>query len=165
MWQPFYKMKQNQDEMYMRLALNQAELAFEKQEVPVGAVVVFDDKVISQAHNQREQDQSAIAHAEVLAIEKACKVLNTWRLEKCTLYVTLEPCAMCVGASVLARVDRIVYGAKDPKGGMLGSVLDITEVKGLNHYPKVTSGILAEESTNLLKEFFKLKRKPASAAM
>ncbi len=165
MWQPFYKMKQLNDEMYMRLALKQAQIAFDKQEVPVGAVVVYKGEVISQAHNQREENQRATAHAEVLAIEDACKVRKSWRLDACTLYVTLEPCSMCVGASILARVDRIVFGALDPKGGMLGSLLDITQVKGLNHYPEVVSGVLAQESSDLLKQFFKLKRKPVSTAM
>jgi tRNA(adenine34) deaminase len=164
-WQPFYKMKNNLDEKYMRLALKQAQMAFKQEEVPVGALVVLNNKVISKAHNQREHKQSAIAHAEVIAIEKACKRLGTWRLEGCTLYVTLEPCTMCVGASILARVDRIVFGAYDPKGGMLGSLMHIHQLKGLNHYPDVLAGVLAQESSELLKAFFKLKKKPVSTAL
>lgn len=143
---------------FMNIALDEAKKAYLIDEVPIGAVVIKDGKVISKAHNLREQKQSATAHAEVLAIEKACKKLGSWRLDGCVLYVTLEPCTMCIGASILARVDGIVYGAKDPKGGSLGSLYDISLIKGFNHYPWVVSGVCEEESSLLLKEFFKNKR-------
>lgn len=144
---------------YMTLALKEAQKANGLDEVPIGAVIIKDGKIISKAYNLREKNQSATAHAEVLAINKACKKLNTWRLVGCVLYVTLEPCTMCVGASILSRVDGIVYGAKDPKGGSLGSLYDISLIKGFNHYPWIVSGVCEEESTNLLKNFFKNKRK------
>lgn len=144
---------------YMKIALKEAQKANDIDEVPIGAVIVMDGKVISQAHNLREKNQSATAHAEVLAINKACKKLNTWRLNGCILYVTLEPCTMCVGASILSRVDGVVYGAKDPKGGSLGSLYDISLIKGFNHYPWVVSGVCEEESSEMLKNFFKNKRK------
>lgn len=144
---------------YMKIALKEAQKANDIDEVPIGAVIVMDGKVISQAHNLREKNQSATAHAEVLAINKACKKLNTWRLNGCILYVTLEPCTMCVGASILSRVDGVVYGAKDPKGGSLGSLYDISLIKGFNHYPWVVSGMCEEESSEMLKNFFKNKRK------
>lgn len=143
----------------MKIALKEAQKANDIDEVPIGAVIVMDGKVISQAHNLREKNQSATAHAEVLAINKACKKLNTWRLNGCILYVTLEPCTMCVGASILSRVDGVVYGAKDPKGGSLGSLYDISLIKGFNHYPWVVSGVCEEESSEMLKNFFKNKRK------
>jgi tRNA(adenine34) deaminase len=143
---------------YMKLALKEAQKANDIDEVPIGAVIIKDGKVISRAHNLREKNQSATAHAEVLAINKACNKLNSWRLDGCVLYVTLEPCTMCIGASILSRVDGIVFGAKDPKGGSLGSLYDISLIKGFNHYPWVVSGICEEESSSILKEFFKNKR-------
>jgi tRNA(adenine34) deaminase len=150
--------KQMEHKNYMKLALKEAQKANEIDEVPIGAIIVKDGKIISRAHNLREKNQISTAHAEVLAINKACKKLNTWRLEGCVLYVTLEPCTMCAGASILSRVDGIVYGAKDPKGGSLGSLYDISLIKGFNHYPWIVSGICEEESSELLKSFFKSKR-------
>ena len=158
MWQPFYMIKPMEHTKHMATALNEAKKAYRMDEVPIGAIIVKEGKVISRAHNLREAKQSATAHAEVLAIEKACRKLGSWRLEGCVLYVTLEPCTMCIGASILARVDGIVYGAKDPKGGSLGSLYDIGLIKGFNHYPWVVSGVCEEESSMLLKEFFKNKR-------
>lgn len=145
-------------EQYMVLALKEAEKALNKQEVPIGAVIVRDGQVISRAHNLRETRQSATAHAEVLAIEKACRKLGTWRLEGCVLYVTLEPCTMCAGASILSRVDGIVYGAHDPKGGSFGSLYDLSLVRGFNHYPWILSGVLETECGQILKTFFSRKR-------
>jgi tRNA(adenine34) deaminase len=150
--------KQMEHKNYMKLALKEAQKANGIDEVPIGAIIVKDGKIISRAHNLREKNQISTAHAEVLAINKACKKLNTWRLEGCVLYVTLEPCTMCAGASILSRVDGIVYGAKDPKGGSLGSLYDISLIKGFNHYPWIVSGICEEESSELLKSFFKSKR-------
>ena len=143
----------------MMIALNEAKKAFDMDEVPIGAVVVKDGVVISRAHNLREKKQRATAHAEVLAIEKACKKLGSWRLDGCVLYVTLEPCTMCIGASILSRVDGVVYGADDPKGGSLGSLFDVSLIKGFNHYPWIVSGICEAECSALLKDFFKSKRK------
>lgn len=149
----------NQHEAFMRLALVEALKAQTKQEVPVGAVIIKDGKVIAKAHNRRETSQVATAHAELLAIEKACRKLKSWRLDGCVLYATLEPCAMCTGASILSRVDGIVYGASDPKGGCVGTVTDLTQIKAFNHQPWVISGILKEECGQLLSTFFKNKRK------
>ncbi len=151
----FYKMKH---EEYMRIALEEAQLAKQENEVPIGACIVKEGVVISRAHNLRETNQNAVAHAEILVIEKACQSLNSWRLEGCVLYVTLEPCAMCGGASILSRLDGVVYGAEDPKGGSLGSLFDLSLVKGFNHQPWIKSGILKDECSKILKDFFKEKR-------
>lgn len=146
----------------MRLALKEALKAQQKDEVPVGALIIKEGKVIARAHNKRETSQMATAHAELLAIEKACSKLKSWRLDGCILVVTLEPCAMCTGAVLLSRVDGIIYGASDPKGGCVGTVTDLTQVKAFNHQPWVISGVLAEECGALLSTFFKNKRKPAA---
>lgn len=138
----------------MEIALLEARLALQENEVPIGAVIVKDGVVIAQAHNRRETLQSATAHAEICAIEKACKVLNSWRLEGCVLYVTLEPCTMCGGASILARLDGVVYGASDAKGGAFGSLFDLGLVKGFNHQPWIKSGICEEQCSQILKQFF-----------
>lgn len=147
------------NEKYMKLAIKEALKARDIDEVPIGAIIVKDDKVIARAHNLRESKQLATAHAEIIAIEKACKKLGTWRLEGCTLYVTLEPCAMCSGATILSRIDHVVYGAKDPKGGCIESCVEMYEQQGFNHYPTFESGILEEECSQLLTQFFKQKRK------
>jgi len=156
--QPFYNMNLSKHETYMALALQEAQKAFIKDEVPIGAVLVLNGVVIAQAHNLRETSQQADAHAESLVIREACEKLGTWHLDGAILYVTLEPCTMCTGVSILSRVDTIVYGASDPKGGSLGSLYDLTLIKGFNHYPKVISGILDEECSSLLKSFFASKR-------
>ncbi len=147
----------------MQLALLEALKAQNKQEVPVGAVIIKDGKVIAKAHNQRESTQIATAHAELLAIEKACKKLKSWRLEKCVMYVTLEPCAMCSGAAILSRLEGIVYGASDPKSGCMGTVTDLSQIKAFNHHVWVISGVLEEECGQLLTSFFKNKRKQAGS--
>jgi len=146
------------DEYFMRLALREAERALEHDDVPIGAVVVHDGEVIAAAANEREVRGDPTAHAEVLALREAAAKLGTWRLIDCSLYVTLEPCAMCAGAIVLARVPRVVYGAVDPKAGMAGSVLDILGEPRLNHRPEVAAGLLAQESASLLQEFFATRR-------
>lgn len=146
------------DEKYMKEAIKEAKKAWAKDEVPIGAVIVKDGKVIARAHNLRESKQIATAHAEIIAIEKACKKIGSWRLNDCTLYVTLEPCAMCSGAMILSRVDRIVYGASDLKGGCVDSCIKMYEQQGFNHYPEVTSGILKDECSSMLTTFFKNKR-------
>lgn len=142
----------------MQEALKLAQQAFNEDEVPVGCVIVLDDKIIGRGYNKREQNQSAIDHAEIMAIKQACEVVGSWRLERCTLYVTLEPCAMCAGAIIQSRIDNVVFGAYDPKGGSLGSTIDLTKIPGYNHYPKVVSGVNETESKALLQSFFRLKR-------
>jgi tRNA(adenine34) deaminase len=146
------------DEDGMRAALRDAKAAAAADEVPVGCVVVHDGVVIGRGHNQTVTLQDATAHAEIIAIGAASTALNSWRLLDCTLYVTLEPCAMCAGAIILARVPRLVYGALDPKAGACGSVLDVIHEERLNHRVEVTPGVLAEECGELLREFFVKKR-------
>lgn len=149
----------NSDVYWMTKAIAQAQKAALHDEVPIGCVIVSHDKIVSRAFNQREKKQSSIAHAEILAIEKACKKLGSWRLEDCTLYVTLEPCPMCTGAIIQSRIPRVVFGAYDPKGGCMGSCTNLIEVKGFNHYPVIEGGVLQEECASLLKAFFREKRK------
>lgn len=145
------------DEYFMRRAIMQAHAAMRRDEVPVGAVVVREGKIIARGFNTRELSQDPTAHAELLAMTRAAKKLGGWRLLGCTLYVTLEPCAMCAGAIVNSRVERVVFGARDPKAGGMGSVYNITEGR-LNHKPDVTEGVLAEECSKLLKSYFAQKR-------
>ena len=142
----------------MRLALARAAAAAEHDDVPIGAVVVREGEVIAAAGNERELQADPTAHAEVLALRAAAAALGGWRLPGTTLYVTLEPCAMCAGAIVLARVPRVVYGAADPKAGAAGSVLDILADPRLNHRPEVTGGVLADDAAKLLREFFADRR-------
>jgi tRNA(adenine34) deaminase len=146
------------DEYLMRLALREAERALEHDDVPIGAVVVHDGEVIAAGANERELRGDPTAHAEVLALREAAAKLGSWRLLDCSLYVTLEPCAMCAGAIILARVPRLVYGAVDPKAGMAGSVLDVLGDPRLNHRPEVAGGLLAEDSAALLQAFFATRR-------
>ena len=146
------------DREFMTAALEEARAAVAAGEVPVGAVVVRDGLVISRASNRTVRDQDPTAHAETLALRAASQVVGSWRLSGCTLYVTLEPCAMCAGAIVLARVDRVVFGAWDDKAGMAGSVGDLLRHPRLNHRPHVLSGVAAEESTALLRDFFTARR-------
>ena len=148
----------NQDELFMEQALAEAHLAAEMDEVPVGAVVVKDGTIIARAHNLKEQQHMPTAHAELLAIEQACRQSGSWRLSDCTLYVTLEPCPMCAGAIVNARVGRVVYGAKDAKAGAMGSVLDVNAYP-LNHKPSVQTGVLGEPCARVLHDFFEEKRR------
>ncbi len=146
------------DRSFMRKALKEAALAYEKQEVPVGAVIVRDGEVLAQAHNLRETNQSATAHAELLAVEDACRKLASRRLSGCTLYVTLEPCPMCAGALAAARIDRIVFGAKDARAGACGSLLDLFAYP-LESRPQITGGVLESECVSLLQTFFAKQRK------
>jgi tRNA(adenine34) deaminase len=147
------------DEIWMRLALGQAEEAGNCGEIPVGAVMVFEGKVIAQAGNNKERNQDPLGHAELLAIRSAAQVLGRWRLTGCTLYVTLEPCAMCAGAIVHSRIDRVVYGTPDPKAGAVQSLYEILSDPRLNHSPEVASGPLKDEASSLLKAFFRSRRK------
>ena len=150
------------DERWMRVALDAAREAALAGEVPVGAVVVREGEAIAVAANRTLRDQDATAHAETLALRVACAALGSWRLSGCTLYVTLEPCAMCAGALVLSRVDRVVFGAWDPKAGMAGSVEDLLRHRRLNHRPEVAAGILAGECGALLSDFFRARRERGS---
>jgi tRNA(adenine34) deaminase len=150
------------DEAAMHVALAEARRALDEGEVPIGCVIVHDGAVIGRGHNQVERLNDATAHAEIVAIGAASEALGTWRLEDCTLFVTLEPCAMCAGAIVLARVGRVVYGAHDPKAGACGSVLNVIDEPRLNHSPALTSGVLAGETGALLTEFFEQKRRQAA---
>ena len=144
-------------EKWMMLALDEARLGAESGEVPVGAVIVSNGEVIAKAHNLCETNHCATAHAELLAIEEASQKLSSWRLSNCTLYVTLEPCPMCMGAIVNSRIGKVVFGAKDAKAGACGSVIDLRSYP-LNHKPLVESGFMSEESLALLSDFFKGKR-------
>src|SRR5947209_16102582 len=146
------------DEYFMRLALREAERALEHDDVPIGAVVVSDGEVIGAGRNERELRADPTAHAEVLALREAARALGSWRVLDTVLYVTLEPCAMCAGAIVLARVPRVVYGTVDPKAGAAGSVFDILDEPRLNHRPTVQGGLLAEDSAALLRAFFSARR-------
>ena len=143
----------HRDENFMRLAIEQAQLAAQLGEIPVGAVVVKDGQVIGQGYNRRESDLSAIGHAEILAIQDACRTLNSWRLTDCELYVTLEPCPMCAGAILQARIPRVVYGARDSKFGACGSVCDLFSMN-FHHHPQLEGGLMEEESARLLRQFF-----------
>ena len=156
-------MERDQDIYFMQLAIEEAKKAEAIQEVPIGAVIVLSGEVISAAHNLRETEQRSIAHAELLAIDEACKKLGTWRLEDATLYVTLEPCPMCAGGIVLSRVKRVVYGAGDPKGGCAGTLMNLLTDERFNHQCEVVAGVLEEECGTLLTNFFRELRKKRKA--
>lgn len=143
----------------MRAAIKEAEKAKIKDEVPIGCVIVKDNKIIARGHNLRETKQQSINHAEIIAIQKACKKVGSWRLEDCDLYVTLEPCCMCAGAILQSRIRNVIYGASDPKGGSIDSTLHMYDQAGFNHYPTVQAGVLQDECAQLLKNFFKEKRR------
>ena len=143
---------------FMARALQLAQLAAHMGEVPVGAVVVKDNRIIGEGYNRRETDGSAIAHAEILAIENACKSVGSWRLDNCTLYVTLEPCAMCTGAIINSRVKLVVYGAEDYKAGAMGGLCNLTQLP-FNHKPEIIIGVMEDECRGILKEFFGNLRK------
>lgn len=151
-------MEQNLDIDYMDCAIEEAKIAEAEDEVPIGAVIVRDGKIIARAHNKRENSKCATHHAEILAIEEACRTLGGWRLPECTIYVTLEPCAMCAGAIINARIPTVVYGAPDLRFGAFGSLLDLSEVP-LNHKPEIKRFVKKEECRELLGEYFKKKRK------
>jgi len=149
----------DEDEHFMRIAIREARAAAERDEVPVGAVIVHEGRIVGRAHNQRETLRDPTAHAEMIAITQASEALERWRLQGTVLYVTLEPCAMCAGAMVLARVPRLVFGAPDPKAGACGSVLDVARHPSLNHRVEVVGGVLIEECSALLRDFFVQKRR------
>ena len=145
----------NQDEKYMKAAIGQAQKAYDLGEVPIGCVIVYKDKIISRGYNRRVTDKNTLAHAELNAIKKASKKLGDWRLDDCTMYVTLEPCQMCSGALVQARVKRVVIGCMNPKAGSAGSIINLLNMEEFNHQIEITNQVLEEECSQMLKEFFK----------
>lgn len=148
----------NKDHQFMQLALEEAQYAAALGEVPIGAIIVYQDRVIARAHNLRETSQNAITHAELMAIQHACDVIGSWRLEETTLYVTLEPCPMCAGAILQSRIPRVVYGARDRKAGCVDSLYHLLNDSRFNHECEVTEGVMAEECSALLTNFFKTLR-------
>ena len=143
------------DEKYMRQAIKLAKKASDQGDVPIGCVIVYEGKVIGRGYNRRNKDRSSLAHAEIMAIKKASKVLSDWRLEKCRMYVTLEPCQMCAGAIVQARIPEIVIGCMNPKAGSAGSIINLLDIKEFNHQVDITKGVLEEECSEMLVTFFK----------
>ncbi len=153
------------DERFMRLAIQQGEIARENGDIPVGAVIICQDRIIGKAYNQREQLNDPTAHAEIIALTQAAEAVGNWRLNGCVIYVTLEPCPMCAGALVLARLDRLIYGCDDPKAGAAGSLYNIVADERLNHRLEVTAGVLAEECSSQLQRFFQNRRTENSKTM
>jgi tRNA(adenine34) deaminase len=151
------------DEKYMREAIRQARKAYALEEVPIGCVIVCRDKIIGRGYNRRTVDKNTLAHAELTAIRKACRKMDDWRLEECTMYVTLEPCQMCSGAIVQARIPRVVVGCMNPKAGCAGSILNLLDRKEFNHQAELTVGVLAEECSEMMKQFFRELRERQKA--
>ncbi len=149
---------ENNDREYMLIALEEAKKAFDMNEVPIGAIIVKEDQIIAQAFNRRNTDKSTLAHAEIMAIDQASKVVGDWRLDECTMYITLEPCPMCAGAIVQARIPRVVIAANNKKAGCAGSIINLLEEERFNHQVDVTRLVLEEESSHLLMDFFRKLR-------
>lgn len=147
------KQKRRQ-EKYMKLAIKEAKKAYDLNEVPIGCVIVKEDKVIAKGYNKRNTDKNVLSHAELIAMKQACKKTGDWRLEGCTMYITLEPCQMCAGAMVQARLDDVVIGSMNPKAGCAGSILNILQMEQFNHQVNITKGVLEEECSKLLTDFF-----------
>lgn len=152
-----------QEERYMKEAIRQARKAWALGDVPIGCVIVYEDKIIARGYNRRMADKNTLSHAEILAIRKACRKVGDWRLEDCVMYITLEPCPMCAGAIVQARIPKVVIGSMNPKAGCAGSVLDLLHQPGFNHQVEVETGVLQEECASLLKDFFKSLRQKKSS--
>ena len=150
--------KYTEDERYMKEAIRQARKAEAIGDVPIGCVIVYEGKIIARGYNRRNKEKTVLAHAELAAMRKACKKIGDWRLEGCTMYITLEPCQMCSGAILQARVDRIVIGCMNPKAGCAGSILNLLNMKEFNHQVEVERGVLEEECSQMLKSFFKKLR-------
>lgn len=148
----------NQDEKFMKAAIREAKKAEKLEEVPIGCVIVYNEKIIARGYNRRNTDKNTLAHAELLAIKKASKKLGDWRLEGCTMYVTLEPCQMCAGAIVQARMDKVVIGSMNPKAGCAGSVLNLLQISAFNHQVVLEKGVLEEECSTMLSSFFRTLR-------
>ena len=146
---------QSTDEKYMKEAIRQAKKAYKIGEVPIGCVIVYQDKIIARGYNRRTIDKNTLAHAELAAIRKASRKMDDWRLEGCTMYVTLEPCQMCSGAIVQSRLDRVVVGCMNPKAGCAGSILNLLDMKEFNHQVELTTGVLEEECSQMMKQSFK----------
>lgn len=159
----YASMRMTEQEKYMKAAIRQAKKAWILEEVPIGCVIVQEGKIIGRGYNRRNTDKSTLAHAEIIAIKKASKRIGDWRLEDCTMYVTLEPCQMCAGAIVQARIPRVVIGSMNPKAGCCGSILNLLEEKRFNHQVEVTRGVLEEECSTMLTGFFKELRKKKAA--
>ena len=151
-------MKKTLDEKYMEIALKEAQKAVILDEVPVGAVIVKDGIILAKGHNLREKSNDPTSHAEINAIRKACKKLNSWRLEGATIYVTVEPCSMCAGTILQSRISRLVYGTTDPKGGAIESSLEVFKAKNINHHPEILGGVLKEKCSSIITNYFKSKR-------
>lgn len=156
-------MKMTADENYMKAAIREARKAWTLGEVPIGCVIVHEDRIIGRGYNRRIVDKNVLAHAEITAIRKACRRIGDWRLEDCTMYVTLEPCPMCAGAIVQARIPKVFIGTMNPKAGCAGSVLNLLDEKGFNHQVEMVTGVLGEECSRMLKEFFKELREKRKA--
>ena len=154
----YRKVKMDKQKKYMKEALKQARKAYELGEVPIGCVIVYEDKIIGRGYNRRNTDKNTLSHAEITAINKASKKMGDWRLENCTLYVTLEPCQMCAGAIIQSRITKVVMGAMNPKAGCGGSILNILEMEEFNHQAEVERGVLEEECSAILQDFFKALR-------
>ena len=157
--------KLNPDEKYMKDAIRQAKKAYDLEETPIGCVLVHEGKVIARGYNKKNKKKNTLAHAEMIVIDKASRVLGDWRLEECTMYVTLEPCPMCAGAIVQARIPKVVIGSTNPKAGCAGSVINLLDMAGFNHQVEVVQGVLEEECSQLMRDFFKelrLKRKQST---
>ena len=152
-------MSNSDDKRYMEFALDEAQKAFEIEEVPIGAVVIYENEVIGSGYNLRESENDPTAHAEIIALREAATSLSSWRLADCTLYVTIEPCPMCAGALLQARVDRVVYGADDPKAGAVNSLYNFLDDVRFNHQVEVKKGVLVEECRGIIKKFFQRLRK------
>ena len=149
------------DKQFMKAAIDQAQIALENGDVPIGSVIIHQNNIIAKGYNQRHKLNDPTAHAEIIALTAAAEYIGNWRLHGCSIYVTLEPCCMCAGAMVLARLDRLVFGCRDPKGGACGSLYNIVQDKRLNHRLEITEGVLAEDCAKLLQDFFKKKRNSA----
>lgn len=147
------------DEKYMKEAIRQAKKAWKLQEVPIGCVIVKDGHIIARGYNRRNTDKNTLSHAEIRAIQKASRVVGDWRLEECTMYITLEPCQMCAGAIVQARIPHVVIGTRNPKAGCAGSILNLLQIPQFNHQVELTEGVLEEECSSMLSNFFKNLRK------
>lgn len=143
------------DEKYMKAAIAQARNAYRREETPIGCVIVCKDKIIARGYNKRNWKKNTLAHAEILAINKASRVLGDWRLEECTMYVTLEPCPMCAGAIIQARIPKVVIGSMNPKAGCAGSVINILQMSGFNHQAEVVTGVLGKECSDMMTDFFR----------
>lgn len=152
------------EEHYMKEAIRQAKKAAALKEVPIGCVIVYDGRIIARGYNRRTVDKNVLAHAEIIAMRKACRILGDWRLEGCTMYVTLEPCPMCAGAIVQARIPKVVIGCMNPKAGCAGSVMNLLQIEGFNHQVKITEGVLEEECSEMLSAFFRELREKKKQA-